>query len=1009
MRNYKRQGKSAAQKMALAANRAKSLVKKSSQSLDVPVTRANVLQVLYATQKELCSVNKELGDTKTNLKSVQKLLDITKELKTTAIEQRAAAIEEKTAAIEQKAAAIEQKTAAIEKKAAAIEDMKASQDKAKQYYQMFRIQQQKVKRYTVSQDKLKGQIRLLESVVLPESEKDAKIAHDLLTSAENENSILSEQIAKLSDQLEKHKQDVSNTQVKHQEAERKIKALKAKCNRAENAQEKAVACAKIKIIKEKSNFSLLQKGIYTNEARALARSLLNAGCSQAYVGEVIQMVCQAAGVTVPKAMSARTVKRIALEGGIAAEIQIGFEIAQTEGMTVSMDGTTHKNINYESRHLNLRVPIYDSEEEEEELYKHHSRLLGVHSAFDHKSESQVAGLMTILTRLAERFSQSPLAMRGKASVRVEDILRKMKGMNSDHAEDQKKAFELLRGLKLDMAYETLGAEILLEMELDDLNKTLDDERNEMIHDIGGLEKWHALSPDERKEHCGEMFKKLAIDLGKEKYLTIGTEDQHELDLFIWVGCGMHKCSNGGKRGDIAMTEWWSQNNVEGPIDLPNRDNAPVLAGILPGAEPTDAEKRAAHVTARGGSKCTAISGAVIKDKDTKKGAQDVYRHFMETVYGINMSFPDTSNNCYGSHGEAAAVLITYLNEHVKFLEFLRDKKEKQRFTHMEKNLYLALQDEPTQTELCVLALYAQAITHPYSRQIRGSSTEDINMLDMGPLHDKVKEHHMKVIENPKILLGENSSYDEGAMDGQLWHWPKAVEEIKKKSVDLPYLEPLLVTFFEAALVTWERFTSEFESGGVIDLATAQDKELAWMPPTNDVNEGALGSFRVFIRRKPSASIHLYNALKMLAHNDTEAFMRKHFTEEDHVYLRKEARILDSFGIEKKRRRELAEAQIKRVEEKHEKKRKAAEKKQARETALAQLDLVTDLEVARKLNVAQLNDQLELYRGILGKENVPLKKDLKLKAEKLEALLDVIRELQHGCETSEESEGEEISE
>jgi len=47
---------------------------------------------------------------------------------------------------------------------------------------------------------------------------------------------------------------------------------------------------------------------------------------------------------------------------------------------------------------------------------------------------------------------------------------------------------------------------------------------------------------------------------------------------------------------------------------------------------------------------------------------------------------------------------------------------------MEKNLKAALQCIPTLTELVVLALHGQAISHPYMCQICG---ENMNMLDQG--------------------------------------------------------------------------------------------------------------------------------------------------------------------------------------------------------------------------------------------------------------------------------------
>ena len=81
--------------------------------------------------------------------------------------------------------------------------------------------------------------------------------------------------------------------------------------------------------------------------------------------------------------------------------------------------------------------------------------------------------------------------------------------------------------------------------------------------------------------------------------------------------------------------------------------------------------------------------------------------------GIPINFPNTSSNCYGSHCTAAAVLLQYHDKFLKFSEFVCDKKDHQVFTNMERNLYDALQYKPTLTELATLALYVQAIIHPY--------------------------------------------------------------------------------------------------------------------------------------------------------------------------------------------------------------------------------------------------------------------------------------------------------
>jgi len=63
--------------------------------------------------------------------------------------------------------------------------------------------------------------------------------------------------------------------------------------------------------------------------------------------------------------------------------------------------------------------------------------------------------------------------------------------------------------------------------------------------------------------------------------------------------------------------------------------------------------------------------------------------------------------------------------------------------------------------------------------------------------------------------------------------------MKKLISRLPDLSECLVVFFTSALQTWTRFMAEFALGSVIDLSTVKEHELAWMPPTNDANEGIL--------------------------------------------------------------------------------------------------------------------------------------------------------------------------
>ncbi len=146
-------------------------------------------------------------------------------------------------------------------------------------------------------------------------------------------------------------------------------------------------------------------------------------------------------------------------------------------------------------------------------------------------------------------------------------------------------------------------------------------------------------------------------------------------------------------------------------------------------------------------------------------------------------------------------------------------------------------------ELAILAFYSEAVSYPYIKAICSTSKsgEKQNMLDLGPLHQKVLTHIQVIITNPSNLLCENPSSDIASLEGDEWQHSDIFKSIK--DFDLPYLEELLIAFFTGGDETWTCFTSEFAPGSLSDAATPEELDLAWMPATNDENEGVLGSFR----------------------------------------------------------------------------------------------------------------------------------------------------------------------
>jgi hypothetical protein len=91
------------------------------------------------------------------------------------------------------------------------------------------------------------------------------------------------------------------------------------------------------------------------------------------------------------------------------------------------------------------------------------------------------------------------------------------------------------------------------------------------------------------------------------------------------------------------------------------------------------------------------------------------------------------------------------------------------------------------------------------------------------------------------------------LDGEPWQSEIVFDTVQKMAPELPHLQPLLVRFLQGACKTWKNFISEYAPGGLIDEATAEEKDLAWMPPPNDVNEGALGAFQVLMQCQPLLS------------------------------------------------------------------------------------------------------------------------------------------------------------
>ncbi|TFK82844.1 hypothetical protein K466DRAFT_499535, partial [Polyporus arcularius HHB13444] len=661
---------------------------------------------------------------------------------------------------------------------------------------------------------------------------------------------------------------------------------------------------------------LKQKGIYTNHARALARVLIRCGCSQRKVGEVVQLVGKALGITVLGRMSAHTVRRVVLEGGIASDLQMGFELSEAKAFTVSSDATSNRHIDYMSRFAALRVPTYKRPLLDISPPSSHSssssrlpsnRFLGVESSLDHTSERQVVSWKSKLDHVTTVLNTSPMAKRLGISTTIEDCFVKLRGVGGDHAADQLKTVRLLQEAKTEATYLVLARDHLGAGDSAALSPALmrliEASMTDAVDASGGVTAWASLSPELQVSSYSKSLRQQTAALGKDLFGALPDTERRPLQLFLRLGCAMHKDLNSFKGGNTAMMAEWGIRGLTPPILLANKDNAATLrdvdtealAALLPAEMPLDglsaAELRALQTSARGGVKLVSLAGAIFNHKDDKKGQQDSYAFYFTEVVGQKLRFPDTSNTRYHTYGGGAAELITNLTHYIRFLEVVRNKKERPRFSHIEENVYAGLQDVRTLTELAAMTLYDQAITHPYLRMARVLQ----NGLKLGPMHDRLKAHIRTLASDPDLLLGPDASYERGAMGGLKWQRPEAVQAVLDMQHQLPHLRWILVAFLTGSLQTWDQFTIEFAKGGAIDGASETELDDSWIFATNDHNEAALGGMRIWACANPSGTQEYFNAQKKHDRNDTAAFMETYFEEEDFANTRAKGHCKDVIG------------------------------------------------------------------------------------------------------------------
>jgi len=704
-------------------------------------------------------------------------------------------------------------------------------------------------------------------------------------------------------------------------------------------------------------------GVVTNVMRDLACELVsNCKVSAKRVTQTIQTVSEKLGIEIVGNMSTRTVGRTVLEGGIISQLQISDAIRNASsmwwyiifkltaqlcvlGITTSSDGTGHKHLQYLSQHLYVTPNDGGAPRK---------FFCGISRTVNHTSQSQLEQLVSLIESLVSLWNSSPEG--SGATTTAEQFISMIRGMLTDHAEDQKKLARLVQSWVTETRQTLKGAELLMEMPPSKYLVLLCEEIPKLHERAGGYAPWMELTAEQQAQEIALFRKELAKRLGAEFYDRLSPEQRRGFDFFVWAGCDAHKEMNAVKGGCAAFQAYWESVGHQ-PMLLPNKANAATIA--IDDVGP--AGRQARDSSTRGGVRLLTLCGNIVQNKHDDGGQHDSTKVYFRHMLGTNFSWTGTSNTRYQSYAAASSIVMVHLATLRGFIAHIRDIKGSGTFTNIEQNVYEALDDVPTLTEVAILALYHQLVSVPYMRYVRGSGK---GALELGPWNSQTVQHIAWLAENPiKAMSTDEDTYYASTLDGKCWDDPNVIQAVQNIASRLPDLCGAFVAFMRGVHTTFVRFTAEFSEGGTIDTMTEAEHASVFLPSTNCANEGELGSLRNALRRFGNIGLLRHNAAAMYSRNETAAYIHG-VCQDTRKWARGIARTQDASQAAAKIVAAQAQHDIATAAANREHRKKQAAKKKAKEDELDALpvELWTANDVVKtKLNKAPLLQHYDWYQ------------------------------------------------
>ncbi len=152
-----------------------------------------------------------------------------------------------------------------------------------------------------------------------------------------------------------------------------------------------------------------------------------------------------------------------------------------EGVTISSDGTSHKNETYETKHATVIT-------ENERL----QFFLGIKMAVNHTSETQLGCWIETIEQMWHLLYDCGMCSEDDARV----FWNLVTGFHSDHAADQKKLFELLKKWKKECERDVRGEQAVKNLSDLEYACLIFQGSQALVEKAGGPRVWDVLPPEE---------------------------------------------------------------------------------------------------------------------------------------------------------------------------------------------------------------------------------------------------------------------------------------------------------------------------------------------------------------------------------------------------------------------------------------------------------------------------------------------------------------------------------